>query len=188
MVLADNAGHASCVEFVKSFGRPLLLLGGGGYTIRNVARCWVLHPVNRADCQTYETAIALGVSLSDEVYLPIDTANPAVALQRLLRVLWTRFSAAHHVRYDTISRTRFNSCVSSSVPRCCTDGVRPNNMDNQNTPEYLAKCRETIIENLRHVEGAPGVQMSGLCENLPVRFCRLRSYPRVQSYVLPARI
>ena len=45
MVLADNAGHASCVEFVKSFGRPLLLLGGGGYTIRNVARCWVRDPV-----------------------------------------------------------------------------------------------------------------------------------------------
>jgi hypothetical protein len=32
-------------------------------------------------------------------------------------------------------------------------------MDNQNTPEYLSKCREVIIENLRHVEGAPGVQM-----------------------------
>jgi histone deacetylase 1/2 len=25
-------GHAECVKFVKSFGLPLLLLGGGGYT------------------------------------------------------------------------------------------------------------------------------------------------------------
>ena len=33
---------------MKSFNLPLLLLGGGGYTIRNVARAW-----------TYETAIAL---------------------------------------------------------------------------------------------------------------------------------
>ena len=24
-------GHADCVEFMKSFNRPLLLLGGGGY-------------------------------------------------------------------------------------------------------------------------------------------------------------
>jgi hypothetical protein len=31
---------------VKSFGLPLLLLGGGGYTINNVARCWA-----------YETAV-----------------------------------------------------------------------------------------------------------------------------------
>eukprot|EP00494_Astrolonche_serrata_P030665 UN30933 len=33
-------GHGACVSFVKSFGLPLLVLGGGGYTIRNVARCW----------------------------------------------------------------------------------------------------------------------------------------------------
>ena len=42
------AGHGKCVEFIKSFNLPLLLLGGGGYTIRNVARVW-----------TSETAIAL---------------------------------------------------------------------------------------------------------------------------------
>ena len=41
-------GHARCVEFVKSFGVPMLVLGGGGYTIRNVARCWA-----------YETAVLL---------------------------------------------------------------------------------------------------------------------------------
>ena len=33
---------------MKSFNKPLLLLGGGGYTIRNVARCWA-----------FETAICL---------------------------------------------------------------------------------------------------------------------------------
>jgi len=33
-------GHAECLKFVKKFGVPLLVLGGGGYTIRNVARCW----------------------------------------------------------------------------------------------------------------------------------------------------
>ncbi|CAI5514743.1 unnamed protein product [Closterium sp. Naga37s-1] len=33
-------GHSECVRFLRSFNVPLLLLGGGGYTIRNVARCW----------------------------------------------------------------------------------------------------------------------------------------------------
>jgi histone deacetylase 1/2 len=42
-------GHGAAIEFVKSFGVPVILLGGGGYTPRNVARCWA-----------YETAIALG--------------------------------------------------------------------------------------------------------------------------------
>ena len=27
-------GHAKCVEFMKKYNLPLLLLGGGGYTIR----------------------------------------------------------------------------------------------------------------------------------------------------------
>ena len=33
-----RAGHAACVAFVRSFGIPMLVLGGGGYTMRNVAR------------------------------------------------------------------------------------------------------------------------------------------------------
>lgn len=42
-------GHAACVEYMKSFNVPLMLVGGGGYTIRNVSRCWA-----------YETAVAVG--------------------------------------------------------------------------------------------------------------------------------
>ncbi|KAK1431561.1 hypothetical protein QVD17_08021 [Tagetes erecta] len=49
-------GHAECVRYMRSFNVPLLLLGGGGYTIRNVARCWC-----------YETGVALGVELEDEM-------------------------------------------------------------------------------------------------------------------------
>jgi histone deacetylase 1/2 len=49
-------GHADCVEFMKSFNKPLLLLGGGGYTMRNVARCW-----------TAETAVALDEELDPQL-------------------------------------------------------------------------------------------------------------------------
>jgi hypothetical protein len=48
------AGHAQCVEFVKSFDLPMLVLGGGGYTVRNVARCW-----------TYETSVLLNNPISN---------------------------------------------------------------------------------------------------------------------------
>ncbi|PWN91527.1 putative HOS2-putative histone deacetylase [Acaromyces ingoldii] len=50
------AAHGECVRFVKSFGLPLLVLGGGGYTIRNVARCW-----------TYETAVLTGCNVADQL-------------------------------------------------------------------------------------------------------------------------
>jgi len=43
------AGHANCVAFVKSFNIPTLILGGGGYTMRNVARTWA-----------YETGLLVG--------------------------------------------------------------------------------------------------------------------------------
>ncbi|KAK6202484.1 uncharacterized protein RJT21DRAFT_118531 [Scheffersomyces amazonensis] len=33
-------GHANCVRFVRSFNLPMMVVGGGGYTIRNVARTW----------------------------------------------------------------------------------------------------------------------------------------------------
>uniref|UniRef100_A0A914NWY6 Histone deacetylase n=1 Tax=Meloidogyne incognita TaxID=6306 RepID=A0A914NWY6_MELIC len=45
-----------CLEFLKKFNLPMLLLGGGGYTIRNVARCW-----------TFETSVALNVDIANEL-------------------------------------------------------------------------------------------------------------------------
>ena len=49
-------GHGECVKYVKSFGIPLMLVGGGGYTLRNVPRCW-----------TYETSIALNQNIPNEM-------------------------------------------------------------------------------------------------------------------------
>lgn len=49
-------GHGECVEYVKSFNIPLLVLGGGGYTVRNVARCW-----------TYETSLLVEEAISEEL-------------------------------------------------------------------------------------------------------------------------
>ena len=32
--------YSECVQYAKTFNLPMLVLGGGGYTIKNVARCW----------------------------------------------------------------------------------------------------------------------------------------------------
>ncbi|XP_068835561.1 histone deacetylase 3 isoform X2 [Capricornis sumatraensis] len=56
-------GHGECVEYVKSFNIPLLVLGGGGYTVRNVARCW-----------TYETSLLVEEAISEE--LPYSVSGP----------------------------------------------------------------------------------------------------------------
>ncbi|CAG7853130.1 Histone deacetylase RPD3; AltName: Full=Transcriptional regulatory protein RPD3 [Serendipita indica DSM 11827] len=52
-------GHADCVRYFRDKGIPLMVLGGGGYTIRNVARTWA-----------YETACVLGCEKDLDVNLP----------------------------------------------------------------------------------------------------------------------
>jgi len=49
-------GHANCVSFVKSFNLPVLVLGGGGYTMRNVSRTWA-----------YETGLLVGQKMGPEL-------------------------------------------------------------------------------------------------------------------------
>uniref|UniRef100_A0A0E0MDK8 histone deacetylase n=1 Tax=Oryza punctata TaxID=4537 RepID=A0A0E0MDK8_ORYPU len=54
-------GHAECVSFLRGFNLPLLLVGGGGYTINHVASTWC-----------YETAVAVGKEreLPDDIEIP----------------------------------------------------------------------------------------------------------------------
>lgn len=49
-------GHGECVKFIRSFGIPMLVVGGGGYTPRNVSRLWA-----------YETGVLNNVLLSKEL-------------------------------------------------------------------------------------------------------------------------
>ena len=52
-------GHGHCVTYVKSFQIPLLVVGGGGYTPRNVARAWA-----------HETSICIGADKTLRSALP----------------------------------------------------------------------------------------------------------------------
>ncbi|KJX97517.1 histone deacetylase like protein [Zymoseptoria brevis] len=52
--------HGHCVSFVKNYRLPLLILGGGGYTARNVARAWC-----------HETALATDNKLPESIPLSI---------------------------------------------------------------------------------------------------------------------
>ncbi|CAH0402841.1 unnamed protein product [Chilo suppressalis] len=52
----STRGHGECVKFVKTLNVPTLVVGGGGYTLRNVARCW-----------TYETSLLVDENISNEL-------------------------------------------------------------------------------------------------------------------------
>lgn len=49
------------MNHLKSKGVPVLVSGGGGYTLRNVPRCW-----------TYETSLMLDTEIPNEIPLDYD--------------------------------------------------------------------------------------------------------------------
>ncbi|KAI0397437.1 hypothetical protein F5Y17DRAFT_415512 [Xylariaceae sp. FL0594] len=102
-------GHANCVKYVKSFNRPTLVVGGGGYTMRNVARTWA-----------FETGLLVDAHM--------DRTLP------------------------------FNEYYEYYGPDYELD-VRASNMENANSPEYLEKIKNQLIENLRRTAHVPSVQM-----------------------------
>ncbi len=102
-------GHAGAVEYVRSFGLPTLVLGGGGYTMRNVARCW-----------TYETSVLTGIAIDDE--LPYND---------------------YFEYYGPDYRLQTES----------------SNMENLNSRKYLEEVTARILESLRGIEAAPGIEV-----------------------------
>ena len=110
-------GHSEAVRHMLGYNLPTLVLGGGGYTIRNVARCW-----------TAETAVVLGEQIADD--LPYNDYNEYYAPDFSLN-------------------------------------VTPNaSMENSNTRQYLDSIKQQVHENLRMLQGAPGVAMEQLPPNL----------------------
>ena len=102
-------GHAACVQYIKSFNLPLLMLGGGGYTVKSVSRTWA-----------YETGLAAGVELGGAI--------------------------PNNEYYEYYG------------PDYELD-VKPSNMTDHNTREYLDKLKETVFELLRDKTAAPSVQI-----------------------------
>ena len=86
--------HGECVAFVKSFGKPLLLLGGGGYTARNVARAW-----------THETAICTSNNLPD--HIPMDLIPRPQAFKGRLQ--------GDGKMYPSFERLHKNECLDSDL-------------------------------------------------------------------------
>lgn len=95
-------GHAECLKFMGTFGVPIMLLGGGGYTVRNVARCW-----------TYETACLLGCELEDK--LPQNDYYEYFGPE--FRLHYTPSNMENQNTYDSMERVRRSLlCSLDNIP------------------------------------------------------------------------
>ncbi|GMH36083.1 hypothetical protein BSKO_03951 [Bryopsis sp. KO-2023] len=80
-------GHADAVRFMKSFGTPMLVTGGGGYTKANVARCWA-----------YETAVLLDTQIPEQ--LPQNAFYEYFEPEHKLKINASRDQTNHNTRAE----------------------------------------------------------------------------------------
>ena len=139
------AGHGECLKYIKSFGLPLLVLGGGGYTLRNVARCW-----------TYETSICCGKELKNK--LPYNEYYEYFAPDYTLSTLATNMVNQNtqndlHEILKTICAQLKNLKHSPSV-QINPDGSRADQALKSGSKEFqkeVKKCNEIVQRHLKRV-------------------------------------
>jgi hypothetical protein len=137
----------------------MLVVGGGGYTLRNVARCWA-----------YETGALMGIDLPDE--LPMATLahyNYFMDTQRLRIAVVGGCGGG----VGGAPLRRCSACTDSPPhpppphphPRLRTPTPTPtptphpkvSNMENANTPNQLRAIIARVLQNLRELPPAPSV-------------------------------
>ena len=111
------------MDYVKKFNVPLMVLGGGGYTVRNVARCWA-----------YETSICVDQDLSNE--LPFDTEyyeyfSPDFNLHPETNPRQENANSKAYLESIVDFIYLKTPCVAPSVPgKCCQSSPRPGTITN----------------------------------------------------------
>ncbi|KAI9480050.1 histone deacetylase [Coemansia sp. RSA 989] len=140
-------GHAECVRFVKGFNLPTLVLGGGGYTIRNVSRVWA-----------YETGILVGTEMDRK--LPMNDYMDYYAPEYTLDVPAYNVDNSNSFEYldriknqvlQNIKRTTFAPSVQmQDVPR---------DSDRDNMDEDSLDPDERMPEPMRDQHIVPDAEM-----------------------------
>lgn len=132
-------GHSACLEMMARFNVPMLVLGGGGYTMRNVSRCWM-----------YETARLQGVDPADE-YAP--------CLPLLCSLSWRRGAACplvHHAcRLPDSFLDRNNYYMDTRKLR-----IHTSNMMNLNTRDSLVTIRDDCLRKIAALKPPSGAAIS----------------------------
>nr|KAG5701170.1 hypothetical protein BaRGS_023279 [Batillaria attramentaria] len=137
-------GHGECVQVVKDYGLPMLVLGGGGYTKRNVARCW-----------THETAVLLNEQISNEIpyneYL--EYFAPDFSLHPDISIKQENLNTKQYLEFIRMT-TNDNLKNLIAAPSVQMHDVPPDLLSLENTEEPDPDIRPTEEEMDKRVEPA----------------------------------
>jgi len=125
-----STGHGDCVRFVKSFGIPTIVIGGGGYTIRNVARCWA-----------YETSVLLDTPVQDE--LPINEYFEYYGPDYRLHIQPSNMENFNSHKYLTDTKNRLLTILRNIKPTSL--GIQTGQPGTYQTPAILPPAPEEEV-------------------------------------------
>ncbi|XP_017044140.1 histone deacetylase 3 [Drosophila ficusphila] len=100
----STKGHGECVKFVKELNVPTLVVGGGGYTLRNVARCWTHETSllvdqeidNDLPATEYYDFFAPDFTLHPEINSRQDNANSKQYLELIVKHVYENLKMCQH--------------------------------------------------------------------------------------------
>jgi histone deacetylase 1/2 len=155
-------GHAECLKYMTTFGVPLLVLGGGGYTIRNVARCW-----------TYETGCLLGRELEDK--MPPNDYSEYFGPTHALQIQPSNMENQNTPEYLEGVRNRVLENLSKIPPKPSVpfhdvppDAVHPDQMEIKEDPDATGGGAEAEAARRAHPDGVEPDE--GDKDDKPARF------------------
>ena len=140
-------GHAECLKYMTTFQVPLLVLGGGGYTIRNVARCW-----------TYETGCLLGHELEDK--MPVNDYSEYFGPTHALQIQPSNMENQNTPEYLEGVRNRILENLSKIPPKPSVpfhdvppDAVAQDSMEIKEDPDQKGGGAEAEAARRAHPDG-----------------------------------
>lgn len=130
-------GHGACVTYVKKFNLPLLVVGGGGYTPRNVARAWA-----------HETSICIGADKNLNPVLP----QHMPFRNAFMREGETLFPPLHETKYENKNTREYLEKILTKVREELKFMEGAPSVQMQYIPPDLQGWREEMDEKLREEE------------------------------------
>jgi histone deacetylase 1/2 len=110
---------------MKGFGVPMILIGGGGYTLRNVPRCW-----------TYETSVAIGKEIDNEIpdfpyrsyfspdykiHMPVSNMENNNSKERVEQITKQILDNLKHVSAVNVDHSSYRNRLGHPPPHCGFD-------------------------------------------------------------------
>lgn len=170
--------HAAAVAHVRNYRLPLMVLGGGGYTVSNVARCWA-----------YETALL--TTIHSNIISKYDPYLANVSQRELRERRAGKYTNKLNIN-EMSKMNMFGDIIASQIPmedEFYSHYAPSYSLDlrskfipvNGNSEELLRKYKRQILQNLDRLKGPPSVQFKSV-QRTDSELKRLDTMERADDY------